>query len=802
MKTLLRNFFAVTFFVFCIASSFAQSLLVNSQSNTSCGTPNGTASASVDGSTLDYTFRWYQGASDTGPLLAMQPDIVNLQAGVYTVKATHNSTAAVVGPVSVTVQNNVTSPVVSIEVLAPYTSCVSPNGSLRAVPVGSASDYSYAWYYGSSLPLGQGGQTATGLQSGIHTVRVTHNLTQCQTYTSASVPNESTFPSVSVNILSHLTSCTSPNGSVQAVPGGPASDYTYAWYQGAIAQGAVLSTGQTLSQLTAGAYTVQTTHKSASQCKATATVNVQDNRPTFSASVQVLQNATNCTSPNGALKAIPSTGSASSYTYKWYAGTAPQGTLISTSQTLSNRLPGVYTVLIRHKTSFCETVVSGTIQNQTPIGGVTVQVLAPSTSCTSNNGALMVIAPGSLANYTYAWYEGTAATGPVLSNGPQVYQLAALTYTVVVTHIATQCKAIISATVPDERVIPAVSVNVLSNETSCASPNGSLQAVAAQGEPEDYSYFWFAGTTTGGPVLSTDATISGLSAGTYTVVVVNNFSQCESQISAVVQDEKVFVNLFVTVVSNQTSCVLPNGSLQAVVEGPYFDYTFAWYNGVGTSGPVIGNTPTIALLPAGIYTVVVTHNNSQCQAVISAMVPNQIVIPTAYVEVLSNNTSCTEPNGELRAVPQQGAVGDYTYEWYAGDPYTGLMISMSNEVEGLSAGTYTVVITHKITNCQVWESQQVLDECQQGLMSAAKTDNSSNEELSYYPNPVNGTLWINHSGEGSVTISNFTGKVIRSQKLRSTDQTIAVDLSDQPVGMYILTFTSGAGTSRYHIMKQ
>lgn len=801
MKTLLRNLFAVTFFVFCIASSFAQSLVVDTQPNTSCGAPNGTASASVDGSTLDYTFRWYQGANVTGPLLAIQPDMVNLQAGTYTVTATHNSTAAVIGPELVTIQNNVTLPGVSIDVLSPYTNCVSPDGSLRAVPDGPAGDYSYAWYYGSSLPLGQGGQTATGLQSGIHTVRVTHNLTQCQTFVSATVPDQSIFPSVSINILSHLTSCTSPNGSVQAVPGGPASDYTYAWYQGPVAQGTPLSTGQTLSQLTAGAYTIQTTHKSATQCKAMATVNVQDNRPVFSASVQVLQNATSCSSPNGALKAVPS-GTASSYTYKWYAGTAPQGTLLSTSQILSNRAPGVYTVLIRHKTSLCETVVSGTVQNQTPVGGIAVQVLAPSTSCISNNGALMVIPQGQLANYTYAWYEGATATGPVLSNGPQVYMLSAGIHTVVVTHIATQCQATINAVVPDERVIPAVSINVLSNETSCTSPNGSLEAIVGQGQPEDYSYFWFAGTTTGGPVLSTDATISGLSAGIYTVAVVSNLSQCESQISAVVQDEETVIDLFATVVSDQTSCVLPNGSLQAVVAGSYSDYTFTWYEGAGTSGAVLGNTPVIGSLPAGIYTVVATHNNSQCQAIISAVVQEQITPTVAYIEVRSNNTSCTVPDGQLIAVPQ-GPVGDYFYEWYAGvTPYISPILSVSNWVGSLPAGTYVVVITHKTTGCVLWVSQQVLDECQQGLMSAARPDNSSSQELSYYPNPVNGTLWINPGGEGSITISNFTGKAIRTQKLRSTDQTIAVDLSDQPAGMYILTFTSGAGTSRYHIMKQ
>jgi hypothetical protein len=565
--------------------------------------------------------------------------------------------------------------------------------------------------------------------------------------------------------------------------------------------GPLLAVQPNIANLQAGIYTVTATHNSTADVVGPVSVIVLDNRPTFSASVQVLQNVTSCISPNGALKAIPSTGTASSYTYEWYAGSAPQGTLISTSQILSNRAPGVYTVLIRHKTSLCETVVSGTVQNQTPVGGITMQVLAPSTSCVSPNGALMVIPQGQLSSYTYAWYEGVVTTGPVLSTSPQIYQLAALTYTVVVTHIATQCKATISATVPDEAVIPVVSVNVLSNETSCVAPNGSLQALVAPGQPEDYSYFWFAGTTPGGPALSTDATISGLSAGIYTVVVVSNFSQCESQISAVVQDEETVINLSVTVVSNQTSCGLPNGSLQAVVAGSYSDYTFTWYEGAGTSGAVLGNAAVIGSLPAGIYTVVATHNNSQCQAVISAMVQEQSIAPVAYVEVLSNNTSCAEPNGELRAVPQLGVTGDYFYEWYAGVvPYASPLLSVSNQVQGLSAGIYTVVITHKVTSCVVWVNAQVLDQCQQGLMSA-RAGNSS-QELSYYPNPVNGTLWINPGGEGSIAISNFTGKMIRSQKLLSTDKTIAVDLSDQPAGMYILTFTSSAGTSRYHIMKQ
>lgn len=424
------------------------------------------------------------------------------------------------------------------------------------------------------------------------------------------------------------------------------------------------------------------------------------------------------------------------------------------------------------------------------------------TSCTAPNGSASASVDGSTLNYTFRWYQGFDTTGPLLAVQPTAVNLQPGIYTVTATDSSTSAVVgLMSVIVQDERVIPAVSVNVLSNETSCAS--GSLQAVVAPGLAGDYSYSWFAGTTTGGPVLSTSATISGLSAGIYTVVAVNNFTQCESQVSAMVQYEQILINLSVTVVSDQTSCGLPNGSLQAVVAGSYSDYTFVWYPGAGTWGPVLGNTPVLGSLSAGMYTVVATHKTSQCQAVISAMVQDQTTLPVAYVQVLSNNTSCIEPNGELRAVPLQGAVGDYFYEWYAGVvPYASPVLSTSNEVEGLSAGIYTVVITHKISNCVLWVNQEVLDECQQGLMSAARTDIGSHE-LSYYPNPVNGTLWISsESTAGYISVSDRNGNVILRQKLSPSEAPLAVDLAGHPAGKYILTFTTAVGTSSYHIVKQ
>jgi hypothetical protein len=888
MKPLLKIFFVISLFSFCSTISIAQSLSVESQNNTSCATPNGTVSASVDGETLEYSFKWYEGADETGPLLSVQPTAANLRGGVYTVTATHNATAAVSGPLSVNVLDDIVVPVVSVVVVSPqtscvvnngsltavvngqgadytyawyqgtdlsgpvlsmnqtigqltsltytvvvthitsgcqsmvgaavpgerivpvatvelvsaYTNCAAPNGSLRAVPDGPAADYTYRWYKGS-LHLGSGDQTIKELEDGLYNVVVTHRLSQCQSaWTSARVPNESLFPMVSINVLSELTSCTTPNGSLQAVPGGPATEYTYAWFRGPRPEGPVLSTNQTLSQLSNDGYTVQVTNKYTPMCKAMAVVTIQDRRPVFSASVQVLSHATSCTSSNGSLKAVPSTGTASSYTYRWYAGLTSQGSSISTSQSLLNRPAGSYTVVIKHKVSLCQTIVSGTIQDKT-LTGTTVQVFQPLTSCSYPPGALKVTTPGPMTDYTYAWYEGATAEGEIASMTDIFWLMTPGVNTVVVTHKTTHCQVVLSGTLPDERPLPQVSVNVTSHETTCVSPNGSLTAVVGQGQPEDYTYSWYTGATAQGQVLSTDVTLSQLSAGTYTVAVVNNATQCQSEITAVVLDQKPVVEASVNIVSHQISCgspALPTGFLQAVVNGPHSDYTFAWHEGTMLSSPVIFIGPVAAPLQAGIYTVVVTHNTSGCQAVISTIVQDVITPVVANVEVLSNNTSCTEPNGSLKAVVWGDNSADYTYEWYEGPTvFAGPVLSVSDELHMVAAGIYTVLITRLNSNCMTIASQNVLDECQNLMSRSGETDT----QFTYYPNPTTGTLWIKgEAAPGYIVLSDQNGNVIYGQNLLPSDEPLSVDLAGQPAGIYVLTITSGLGTSSYHIVKQ
>lgn len=59
-----------------------------------------------------------------------------------------------------------------------------------------------------------------------------------------------------------------------------------------------------------------------------------------------------------------------------------------------------------------------------------------------------------------------------------------------------------------------------------------------------------------------------------------------------------------------------------------------------------------------------------------------------------NSTSCGVPNGQI-AIDVSGGTGNYTYSWTATNGFT----SAAQDISGLSAGDYTVVISDNGTNC-------------------------------------------------------------------------------------------------------
>jgi hypothetical protein len=256
---------------------------------------------------------------------------------------------------------------------------------------------------------------------------------------------------------------------------------------------------------------------------------------------------------------------------------------------------------------------------------------------------------------------------------------------------------------------------------------------------------------------------------------------------------------------DNTSCTLPNGALTAFVNGSSSGYTFEWYQGHDISGPLLSVAPTTQHLSAGVYTVAVTDNNSGCKSIVNAIIQDATVYPDVSVMVVSPNTSCTlSPNGELMAIVN-GPLSDYTFQWFEGPfIFSGPLLSVTSVVDQLASGIYTVLVSNKYSGCESFANGHVPDACDSVSnvtnSLAAGTEKSA---ISYYPNPTNGTLWIqSESTEGYVVIMDRMGRVVRKQSSAVSHAPVSLDLSDQPSGQYILKFTSGQGSSQYHIIKE
>ncbi len=203
--------------------------------------------------------------------------------------------------------------------------------------------------------------------------------------------------------------------------------------------------------------------------------------------------------------------------------------------------------------------------------------------------------------------------------------------------------------------------NILCN----GGTNGTATA-AATGGASPYTYAW---STT--PRQFT-ATATGLSAGTYTVGVVDaNFSTAT-------------VSVTITQPTQLTSKAIPvliitcnggsNGIISSIASGGISPYTYLW-------SPLVGIGDTATGVSAGCYTMTVTDNNG-CTATSSVCLTQPAAISIGHSSTPDSN--CVTPVGTITAKPS-GGTSPYTYSWSAGQTYA--------TATGLSGGTYTCTVT-------------------------------------------------------------------------------------------------------------
>ncbi|MFK8037976.1 MAG: T9SS type A sorting domain-containing protein [Crocinitomicaceae bacterium] len=592
---------------------------VTTSTNVSCnGGTDGTAMVAVTGGTMPYTYLWSDGqttASATG-----------LGAGTYTVDVTDANGCMISGSATITEPTALTEVTTSTNVLC----YAGTDGSAMIAVSGGTMPYTYLWSNGEMTA------SISGLAMGTYSVVATdaNGCTISQTVVI-------TQPDVLLgNISGTNISCNGlTDGTVTIAVLGGTMPYTYSWNDPAS------STTATVTGLAAGTYTVLVTD--ANGCTLNKTVTITE--PTALAEVTTSTNVS-CNAGTDGSAMIAVTGGTMPYTYLWSNG--------DMTASISGLGAGTYTVDVTDANG-CMISGSATITEPTALAEVTASY---NVSCNGGaDGTASVVISGGTPPYAYDWSNG--ATTASISG------LAAGVYALTVTD-ANGCIINATATITEPTALAEITT---STNVSCNGGTDGFAMIAASGGTMPYTYLWSNG--------GTNASISGVAAGTYTVDV-TDANGCMISGSATITEPTALTE--VTTSTNVMCNAGTDGTAMIVVSGGTMPYTYMWSNQAMTS--------SISGLTAGTYTVTVTDANG-CMISGSATITE----PTALTCTSSStDVSCNSYADGSGTVSVSGGTAPYTYLWSDGQ-------TAATAID-LGPGTYTVVATDAngcTTTCSV-----------------------------------------------------------------------------------------------------
>ncbi|MFM7822949.1 MAG: beta strand repeat-containing protein, partial [Bacteroidota bacterium] len=344
---------------------------IASTSSVNCfGGTDGSASVSVSGGTIPYSYLWSNGSIGNS--------IQNIAAGSYSVTVTDaNGCTSIQSLQIIEPVQQLTSSIT----LGSNVSCFGEsNGSLSATVLGGTAPYSYSWSNGTS------NSDATALSAGTYTLTIT-DANGCTTSASSSVGQPVAALTTSV-ISNQSVSCfAGADGSISVSGNGGTAPYGYVWSNG--------DSGNNISGLIAGTYSV--TIADANGCTATNTINIGQPASPLSAIVNSSTNVSCNGGGDGSID-LDILGGTAPYTYNWDNG--------GLTQDLVNLAAGLYNCIITDANGCTQSVSQAIIQPQNALSN-TASVTQQVNCFNGNDGSVDLSVNGGTLPYVYSWSNGS-----------------------------------------------------------------------------------------------------------------------------------------------------------------------------------------------------------------------------------------------------------------------------------------------------------------------------------------------------------------------------------------------------------
>ncbi len=657
--------------------------------------------------------------------LGASVDIVVNQTNTYTVIVTDVNGCFDFSTVTV---NSLALPIGGVS--ADVTICNDENTILTAI-----GGTSYAWStgeFGSSI-------TVAPLSTATYDVTIT-NDDEC-----------SVIESVDVNVLARPVVAMAdivPNycfegsaGSIELTVSG-VLPVSYEWSDN-------LGTGNMVSNLPAGTYTVTIQDGLGSQCPTIVDYVITQPAVPIATSIIDVSNhigySISCNGANDGNLLAFATAGYPPYTYSWSNG-------IGVAE-VSNLSPGIYTVTVEDFYG-CSVTAEYTV-TEPAILAVTADI--SDVTCNGfSNGEIDLSVTGGTASYEFNWTSlNIVNSANVLSN------LDGGTYNLIITD-ANGCTITDTYNINEPQPLIVVLDDISDYngyEISCTFAADGYITVHAEGGNGGYSYLWSNG--------STGLNLSNLTAGTYTFTVTDNLGCSTVESFVMTQPFPISTSISSTNVlcfGGNNGAINLNVSFGGV---PPFQYN--WSNGA--------TTEDLSNLIAGVYTVTITDDNG-CSVTISRTISQPAeFIATAYVSSNYNGSdvSCPGSTNGSASVNVIGGVLPYNYLW-------DVEVGAGNQtISSLSAGTYEVTVTDG-NGCTSVSSVSIVD---------PETIVASVDVLSQYGvNITNVSCFGASDGSAEVTAVGGSGLMSYDWSNGSLNAAIATDLS---AGLQTVTVSDANG---------
>lgn len=515
------------------------------------------------------------------------------------------------------------------------------DGAITAIATGGSGPYTYLW---SPEPAsGQGTASATGFCAGPVSLTVT-DANGCSATASwtLSAPDP-----IAISFNTTPSSCGVCTGTATATATGGTPDHSWFWLLGTN----VMGTGDQISGLCAGLYTVVATD--ANGCQVTQVVPVEDIDGEDTA---VTNGQVSCPGDCDGSVSISTPCVDGPCTIAWYDA---QGVALGqTGSEATGLCAGLYLVMVTNA-SGCVSIDTAMVMSPLP---VLANLTTTPVSCFGDCDGTATVSPsGGAGGYTVEWLPGGETSSTL--TGLCVGEIAVV--------ITDQLGC--SVTTPVEITGPEpLQANATIVGAGCSGEcNGSITLDIVGGNGGN-TFLWSPNVTGQGT-----ATASGLCPGTYRVTITDALGCAVTYTYTLSEPVEMSIALDLTHNSCFGECM---GAALLTITGGAPDHAITW---TGPNGVIAQDVMGINGLCAGTYTVNVVDANA-CTLSESFTITQGDPIGPGLTFI---GETCNGPcDGTATVAPTGGAGGPYTFLWQPGG-------QTDATVTGLCAGEHSVTIT-------------------------------------------------------------------------------------------------------------